>query len=101
MSADRKLTPYRHHGDPSGLLILLNRDPGIPQPIIEGTPVPKHRATLAKAFLPRGSRLKQSTALVNAVEGRTILEFLGSPDDLKFQSSMRWSQRILHQEMPC
>src|SRR6202171_1026044 len=35
-----------------------------------------------------GSRLKECTALVNAVEGRTILEILGSPDDLKFHSSM-------------
>ena len=35
-----------------------------------------------------GSRLRECTALVNGVEGRTILEILGSPDDLKFQSSM-------------
>jgi uncharacterized protein (DUF1810 family) len=35
-----------------------------------------------------GSRLKDCTKLVNAVEGRTILEILGSPDDLKFHSSM-------------
>ena len=35
-----------------------------------------------------GSRLKECTALVNAVEGRTILEIFGSPDDLKFLSSM-------------
>jgi uncharacterized protein (DUF1810 family) len=35
-----------------------------------------------------GSRLKECTALVNTVEGRTILELLGSPDDLKFHSSM-------------
>jgi uncharacterized protein (DUF1810 family) len=35
-----------------------------------------------------GSRLRECTALVNAVEGRTILEILGSPDDLKFRSSM-------------
>jgi uncharacterized protein (DUF1810 family) len=35
-----------------------------------------------------GSRLKECTALVNAVDGRTILEILGSPDDLKFHSSM-------------
>jgi uncharacterized protein (DUF1810 family) len=34
----------------------------------------------------RGS--KKCTALVNAVEDRTILEILGSPDDLKFHSSM-------------
>ena len=35
-----------------------------------------------------GPRLRECTALVNAVEGRTILEILGSPDDLKFRSSM-------------
>jgi uncharacterized protein (DUF1810 family) len=35
-----------------------------------------------------GSRLKDCTALVNAVEDRTIHEILGSPDDLKFHSSM-------------
>jgi uncharacterized protein (DUF1810 family) len=35
-----------------------------------------------------GARLKECTTLVNAVEGSTILEILGSPDDLKFRSSM-------------
>jgi uncharacterized protein (DUF1810 family) len=35
-----------------------------------------------------GSRLRECTALVNAVAGGTILEILGSPDDLKFRSSM-------------
>jgi uncharacterized protein (DUF1810 family) len=35
-----------------------------------------------------GPRLRECTALVNAVEGRTIGEMLGSPDDLKFRSSM-------------
>ncbi len=35
-----------------------------------------------------GSRLRECTALVNAVQGRTINEILGSPDDLKFRSSM-------------
>lgn len=35
-----------------------------------------------------GPRLRECTALVNAVEGRTILEIFGSPDDLKFCSSM-------------
>jgi uncharacterized protein (DUF1810 family) len=35
-----------------------------------------------------GSRLKECTALITAVEGRTVHEILGSPDDLKFQSSM-------------
>jgi len=35
-----------------------------------------------------GSRLIECAALVNAVHGRTIREVLGSPDDLKFHSSM-------------
>jgi uncharacterized protein (DUF1810 family) len=35
-----------------------------------------------------GSRLRECTALVNAVDGRTAREILGSPDDLKFHSSM-------------
>ena len=35
-----------------------------------------------------GPRLAECTSLVNAVEGRTIREILGSPDDLKFCSSM-------------
>jgi uncharacterized protein (DUF1810 family) len=35
-----------------------------------------------------GPRLRECTVLVNAVEGRTIHEILGSPDDLKFRSSM-------------
>ena len=35
-----------------------------------------------------GFRLKECTALIMAVEGRTVREILGSPDDLKFQSSL-------------
>jgi uncharacterized protein (DUF1810 family) len=35
-----------------------------------------------------GLRLKECTALITAVESRTVHEILGSPDDLKFQSSM-------------
>ncbi|WP_454632817.1 DUF1810 domain-containing protein [Bradyrhizobium cenepequi] len=35
-----------------------------------------------------GPRLLECTRLVNAVEGKTIREILGSPDDLKFRSSM-------------
>jgi uncharacterized protein (DUF1810 family) len=35
-----------------------------------------------------GSRLRECTALINAVEGRSLLDILGSPDDLKFCSSM-------------
>jgi uncharacterized protein (DUF1810 family) len=35
-----------------------------------------------------GPRLKTSTELVNAIEGRPIDEILGYPDHLKFHSSM-------------
>ena len=35
-----------------------------------------------------GPRLRECTTLVNAVEGKTIREILGSPDDLKYCSSM-------------
>lgn len=43
-------------------------------------------AYLADAVL--GPRLRECTALVNAAEGRTIREILGSPDDVKFHSSV-------------
>ena len=35
-----------------------------------------------------GQRLRQCTRLVTQVEGRAISRILGSPDDLKFRSSM-------------
>jgi uncharacterized protein (DUF1810 family) len=35
-----------------------------------------------------GRRLEQCTGLVNVVEKRPIYQILGSPDDLKFRSSM-------------
>ncbi len=35
-----------------------------------------------------GSRLRQCTQLVNLVEGRSVSQIFGSPDDLKFRSSM-------------
>ncbi|HEY8614839.1 DUF1810 domain-containing protein [Phenylobacterium sp.] len=44
------------------------------------------RAYLADRVL--GRRLLACTAAVNAVEGRTAHEIFGSPDDLKFRSSM-------------
>jgi uncharacterized protein (DUF1810 family) len=44
------------------------------------------RAYLAHDIL--GPRLTECTALVNAVEGRSIAEIFGMPDDLKFHSSM-------------
>jgi len=45
----------------------------------------------AKAYLAHpllGARLRECTALVNAVEGRPVGEIFGYPDDLKFHSSM-------------
>ena len=35
-----------------------------------------------------GARLRECADLVNAVDGSTIREILGSPDDFKFRSSM-------------
>ena len=45
----------------------------------------------AQAYLQHpilGPRLKECTALVLRIEGRAIDEILGSPDDMKFRSSM-------------
>ena len=45
----------------------------------------------AEAYLQHpvlGPRLRECTGLVNSVEGRSIHQILGSPDDLKFRSSM-------------
>ena len=35
-----------------------------------------------------GPRLRECTSLVNAIPGRGIRQILGTPDDLKFRSSM-------------
>ncbi len=45
----------------------------------------------AKAYLAHpvlGARLRECTALVNAVQGRSVDEIFGSPDNMKFRSSM-------------
>jgi uncharacterized protein (DUF1810 family) len=45
----------------------------------------------ARAYLAHpvvGPRLRHCTGLVNAVEGRSVHDIFGSPDDLKFHSSM-------------
>ena len=45
----------------------------------------------AEAYLKHpilGPRLRECTRLVNLVEGRSINQILGCPDDLKFRSSM-------------
>ena len=45
----------------------------------------------ARAYLGHevlGARLEEWTGLVNRVEGRSVGEIFGSPDDMKFRSSM-------------
>lgn len=45
----------------------------------------------AQAYLQHpvlGRRLKECTQLVLAVEGRSVEEIFGSPDDMKFRSAM-------------
>jgi uncharacterized protein (DUF1810 family) len=45
----------------------------------------------AKAYLNHpvlGSRIKECTRLVLSIEGRTVGEIFGTPDDLKFRSSL-------------
>ena len=45
----------------------------------------------AEAYLQHsilGPRLKECTGLVNLVEGRSVEQIFGYPDDLKFRSSM-------------
>jgi uncharacterized protein (DUF1810 family) len=51
----------------------------------------------AEAYLKReilGPRLIECTQLVNAVEGRTVEQIFGYPDNLKFHSSMTLFARV-------
>ena len=50
--------------------------------------VSRHEAELYQAHPVLGPRLRECTALVGAVAGRSINQILGSPDDMKFRSSM-------------
>lgn len=55
----------------------------------------------AKAYFAHpvlGHRLLECTHLVNATEGRTAHEIFGSPDDLKFHSSMTLFSLAARQE---
>ena len=59
------------------------------------SPMARHYAVAslaeAQAYLEHpvlGPRLTECAELVNKVEGRSIHQILGSPDDLKFRSSM-------------
>jgi uncharacterized protein (DUF1810 family) len=54
------------------------------------------RAYLAHPVL--GPRLVGCTDLVNAVEGRTVHAIFGTPDDLKFRSSMTLFDRAAYDE---
>lgn len=44
------------------------------------------KAYLAHAVL--GTRLRECTAIVNSIDGRSLRQIFGTPDDLKFRSSM-------------
>jgi uncharacterized protein (DUF1810 family) len=51
----------------------------------------------AEAYLNHpilGPRLRECTRLLTLVEGRSIQEILGSPDDLKFRSSLTLFARV-------
>jgi uncharacterized protein (DUF1810 family) len=48
----------------------------------------RHEAEAYLAHPVLGGRLIECTRLVNQVEGRSIDQILGDPDDLKFRSSM-------------
>jgi uncharacterized protein (DUF1810 family) len=51
----------------------------------------------AEAYLQHpmlGTRLRECTRLVNGIDGRSIGEIFGSPDDLKFHSSMTLFARV-------
>ena len=50
-----------------------------------------HSLDEAKAYLEHpvlGPRLRECTGLVNAVKGKTLRAIFGTPDDLKFHSSV-------------
>jgi uncharacterized protein (DUF1810 family) len=46
-----------------------------------------------------GERLKDCTALVNAIQHRSVAQIFGYPDDLKFHSSMTLFAKIA-EELP-
>jgi uncharacterized protein (DUF1810 family) len=57
----------------------------------------------ARAYLTHpalGPRLRECTQLVLAVEGRTVAEIFGYPDDLKFRSSMTLFARAGEESRP-
>ena len=55
----------------------------------------------AEAYLRHpvlGARLRECTALVNAVEGRGVGDIFGFPDDLKFRSSITLFAEVAPEE---
>jgi uncharacterized protein (DUF1810 family) len=57
----------------------------------------------AKAYLAHpilGPRLRECTEIVNNVEGRSANDIFGSPDDLKFRSSMTLFDAIAEDPTP-
>ena len=55
----------------------------------------------AEAYLKHpvlGPRLRECTRIVNAVEGRSVGEIFGYPDDLKFRSSMTLFASVAQEE---
>jgi uncharacterized protein (DUF1810 family) len=57
----------------------------------------------AQAYLAHGvlgSRLVECTRTVNAVEGRSVHAIFGSPDDMKFRSSMTLFARTAAPDQP-
>jgi len=57
----------------------------------------------AEAYLSHpvlGPRLRDCTAMVNAIEGRSANEIFGSPDDLKFRSSMTLFDAVADDSTP-
>jgi len=47
-----------------------------------------------------GSRLRGCTGIVNGIEGRSANEIFGSPDDLKFRSSMTLFEAVTDDPSP-
>jgi len=45
-----------------------------------------------------GGRLRECTALVNAVAGKTACEIFGQPDDAKFRSSMTLFAQVVRKD---
>jgi uncharacterized protein (DUF1810 family) len=57
----------------------------------------------ARAYLGHpvlGARLRECTQLVLQIEGRTVAEIFGYPDDLKFRSSMTLAARAADEARP-